>query len=139
MRVWCCSVVNGSLLHTQSSFKRGGRDNLQYKQNTIHASLLIRPIGPSRAIHSRKVPQIYLHTHARVIGASVSEPHTSESNCRFFIHICVIYVIRRSVNVGSHSFKAIRAPHACMYGQIYIYIYIDKILFQQGSNLSSYS
>ena len=54
-----------------------------------------------------------------IFGASVSEPHTSESNCRFFIYyvyMC-ISVVRHSVNVGSYSFITIRAPHACMYGQ----------------------
>ena len=44
-----------------------------------------------------------------IIGASVSVPHTSESNCLFFIYICVyISVIRCSVNVG---FKKIRTPY----------------------------
>ena len=53
-----------------------------------------------------------------VIGASVSEPHTSELNCRFFIYICAyISVVHHSVNVGSYSFKTIHAPCACTYGR----------------------
>ena len=51
-----------------------------------------------------------------VIGASVSEPHTSESNCWFFIYICVyISVVHRSIDIGSYSFITIRAPCACTY------------------------
>ena len=48
-----------------------------------------------------------LHTikTTRVIGASLSEPHTSESNGGFFIYIYIyifIYLpyVRRSVNAG---------------------------------------
>ena len=44
-----------------------------------------------------------------IIGASVSEPHTSESNCLFFTYICVyISVVHCSVNV---RFKKIRTPY----------------------------
>ena len=40
------------------------------------------------------------------IGVSVSEPYTSESNFADFSYMC-ISVVRRSVNVGSYSFKTI--------------------------------
>ena len=36
----------------------------------------------------------------------------------FLSLVCVyISVVRHSINVGSYSFKTIRAPHACMYRQ----------------------
>ena len=53
-----------------------------------------------------------------VIGACSRSPHTSESNCRFFIYICVyISVVHRSIDihVGSYLFITIHAPCACTY------------------------
>ena len=51
-----------------------------------------------------------------IIGVSMSKPHTSESNCRFFIYICIyicvyISVVHRSVNVGSYSFMHVRTEY----------------------------
>ena len=56
--------------------------------------------------------QFYLQ---RLIGASLSEPHTSELNSEFFIYYIYIYIyllyVRRSVNANWHSFNPKYCAH----------------------------
>jgi len=76
-----------------------GKTALNYAEETGHKSI------------------IELLKVSHLIGASLSEPHTSELNGVFFIFICVyIYLpyIRRSVNANWHSFN----PKNCAYQSV---------------------
>ena len=57
-------------------------------------------------VYHEGITLILFYSCYLIIGASLSEPHTSEFNGAIFIYIYIyISVVRRSVNASSHSFN----------------------------------